>query len=434
VGVQHARTTDLLSPGPYWETRLSALSLGGQAAAYVLGILLARYLGVEGFEAYVVASAAFILMVTLVPQGLEKYSLKLLPPLLDRQDLAPIRGYLRFSTFRILLACLLVGIPVAAWASQSNGLSPDTRTTIVISCLSLPAGALVHLALEVLTAFGRPTAAALVFRVAVPGLVLALVSSAMALDLGLRATWAIGAWGLSWCLALGLMSWQIMRAAPPALLTGESVVASGHWAAEARPFWIYRVALAVLAQAGVVALEGLQPSASAVGAFAAALATASIAQVLATSTNRVYASRLSVLLEHGDFQGIFRLHRERLRWLALPLLAYVVITFVLARQVMGLFRPEFVEQGATALRILAAGSVLGTLLSVTATYLKHRGANHLLFRSVVCAVALQLVLLLLLVPRLGAIGAALAHAVATCFMYGNLGWLARRDLRKLQSA
>jgi O-antigen/teichoic acid export membrane protein len=433
VGVQHARSTDLLSPRPYWETRLSVLSLCGQAVAYVLGILLARYLGVEGFEAYVVASAAFILLVTLVPQGLEKYSLKLLPPLLDRRELAPLRGYLRFATFRILLASLLVGIPVGIWASQSNRLSPDTRTAIVISCLSLPAGALVHLAMEVLTVFGRPTAAALVFRVAVPGVVLALVSMAMVLNLGLGAPWAIGAWGLSWCVALGLMTWQIVRAAPPALLKGEAVAEPAHWAARARPFWLYRVALAVLAQAGVVALEGLQPSVSAVGAFAAALATASIAQVLATSTNRVYASRLSMLLEHREFQGIFRLHRERLRWLALPLLAYLLITLVFARQIMGLFRPEFVEQGATALRILAASSVLSTLLSVTPTYLKHRGENQLLFRNVVFAVALQIVLLVVLVPRLGTTGAAIAYAIATGALYGNLARLARRDLRTLQS-
>jgi O-antigen/teichoic acid export membrane protein len=414
---------------PNWETTLSTLSLCGQALSFLLGILLARNLGVEGFEAYVVASAAFILMVTIVPQGLEKYSLNLLPPLLNRQEMAPLRGYLRFAGWRILLACLLVGLPVGLWALQSSGLSPDTRTGILISCFSLPAGALVHLALEVLTVFGRPVAAALVFRVVVPGVVLALVCLAMAMNLGLRSTWAVGAWGLSWSIALGLMIWQIRRSAPPALFKARAVAEPALWAAGARPFWLYRVALAALAQAGVIALEGLQPSASAVGAFAAAWATASLAGVLAASTNRVYASRLSLLLADRDLQGIKRLHEERLRWLALPLLAYLLVTLLFARQIMALFRPEFVEQGAMALRILAASSVVSTLLSLAPTYLKHRGENQMLSRNVLMAVILQVVLLVLLVPSLGALGAAIAYAVATSLMYGNLARQARRDLK-----
>jgi len=71
---------------------------------------------------------------------------------------------------------------------------------------------------------------------------------------------------------------------------------------------------------------------------------------------------------------------------------------------------------------------------VTPTYLKHRGENQLLFRNVVFAVALQIVLLVVLVPRLGTTGAAIAYAIATGALYGNLARLARRDLRTLQSA
>jgi O-antigen/teichoic acid export membrane protein len=399
----------------------------------VLGILLARNLGVQGFESYVVASAAFILMVTFVPQGLEKYSLKLLPPLLDRGEPERVRGYLRFAGRRILLACALVGTLVGLWAAFASQLAPQTRWGVVISCLALPAGALVHLGLEVLTVFGRPIAAALVFRVVVPCLVLALVTVLLALGLELRATWAIAGWGLSWCVALLLMGWQVRGVAPFGLLRGTAVQEPALWAAKARPFWTYRVALAVLAQAGVLALEAAQTSPSAVGAFAAALATASIVQVLATATNRVYASRLSLLLERRDYGGIRRLQAERLRWLTPPLLAYLLFVMLFAGPIMALFRPEFVAQGAMALRILSVGTVLSTLLSVAPTYLKHRGENRALFRFVSFAALLQIVLLLLLVPSRGAVGAAIAYCVATSLMYAGLALRAHRELNALQS-
>ena len=67
---------------------LAALAVIGQAIAYVLSVVLARRLGVEGYEAYAVASAAFLLMVTEAPQGVDKYTLRFLPALMERRDWA----------------------------------------------------------------------------------------------------------------------------------------------------------------------------------------------------------------------------------------------------------------------------------------------------------------------------------------------------------
>lgn len=420
-----------------WETRLTALSLAGQAIAYVLGIVVARHLGVEGFEAYVVASAAFILMVTFVPQGLEKFSLRLLPPLVERGDWAAHRAYVRFASWRILLASVLVGALVAAWALLAPGFSRDARIALLISCLSLPVGALVHLALEVLTGLGKPFAAAMIFRLVVPALVLALVGLTLAWRPAMPAPWPIAAWGLSWCVALALMAWQIRRALPSGFaspLPERAAISCPEWISSARPFWFYRVWLAVLAQAGVLALERLQPSASAVGAFAAAAATASIAQVLATSTNRVYASRLSVLLERRDFGTIVKERDERLRWLGVPLLAYIALAWLFARPLVAMFRPEFAEEGALALRLLACGTAISIYFSVAPTYLKHSGQGRELYRHVAIGALVQLGLLWWLVPRFGATGAATASLVATVVIYGNLARLARRELTALEAS
>jgi hypothetical protein len=49
-------------------------------------------------------------MVTIVPQGLEKYALRLIPPLLDRADWRPLCGYLQFGVRRMLWACWIVGV------------------------------------------------------------------------------------------------------------------------------------------------------------------------------------------------------------------------------------------------------------------------------------------------------------------------------------
>ena len=57
------------------------------------------------------------------------------------------------------------------------------------------------------------------------------------------------------------------------------------------------LALTFVTQCGVIAMDRFQPDPAAVGAYAAAAATANLVVVLATATNRFYSPRLSMLLE-----------------------------------------------------------------------------------------------------------------------------------------
>lgn len=368
-------------------------------------------------------------MVAMVPQGIEKYALKVIPAWLERSDAASVRAYLAFGCRRILLGCVVVGVPVALWAWHDADLTYATRVAVVISCVSLPAGALVHLGMEALTAMGRPLAAATIFRVAVPALVLLLIASVLAFSRMVTGPFAIAAWGVAWCIALGLMAWQVRIAMPPGHTAAlPARMAEAEWIVQARPFWIYRIWPAVLAQAGVVALDQLQPSASEVGAFAAALATASIAQILATATNRVYASRLSVLLANHDRVGVAALRHARLRWLVVPLALYLLVVLVFAGDILAFFRPEFVQDGVVPLRLLAVCIALTTLLSVEPTYFKHQGRSRTLLAHVAAAMLVQFVLLLVTVPRFGATGAAIAYGAAAAMLYAGLAWRAHRDL------
>ncbi len=51
--------------------QLSTLAIAGQGLFYLLTVVLARRLGVDGFEAYSVAVAAVVLLASVATRGLE---------------------------------------------------------------------------------------------------------------------------------------------------------------------------------------------------------------------------------------------------------------------------------------------------------------------------------------------------------------------------
>jgi O-antigen/teichoic acid export membrane protein len=404
-------------------SHLVGVAIIGQAIAYGLAILVARRLSVTGFEAYVVASAIFILGATLAPLGVEKLTLRRWPALARAQDWGPARGLLRFGVRRTLGTAVAAGAVIAIWAGMRS--PAPVRSAILVTCLSLPAGALVHYAVDLLTAAGRPFRALAICRIAVPAAALLVFVATMAFGNATGAT-AVGAWGAAWLAALGLMAVSLRPRLDPRLLAAVPRIDPG-WAREAQPFLVYRAAQSLLAQSGVIALELWGQHGIAVGAFAAAMATTGMAAVLATATNRAYGRDLGLLLEAGDSAGVAALHRRRLAWLLPALAGFLCVALAFPGAILRLFRPEFAMAGATPLRLLALTTAITVLFALAPTQLKFQRRNRVIYSVMAAAAAAQVGLLLVLVPQLGAAGAALAYMLAMGGGYAAFAMLARRQ-------
>ncbi len=155
---------------------------------------------------------------------------------------------------------------------------------------------------------------------------------------------------------------------------------------------------------------------------------------MSTSTNRYYARRLSILLEQKDYSGLLELRRERLRWLLPAMAIFLAIVFYFGPEILGFFRPEFVDEGLTALNIFAVSTAISVLFALAPTYLKYMGHNRATRNVVVIAAVVQVVLLIVLVPRFAATGAASAYAVSMSGMYLVFSRIARNKLATLRSS
>ncbi len=409
------------------------LAVAGQSVAYFLTIVLARQLSVDGFEAYAVASAAFTLMVMYTPRGLEKYALRLLPALYERRDWAQARGYLRFGLRRTFTTSIVLGLVTFLWVKYFSDYPAAIKLAIAVSCLSLPAGALVHYYVEVLSANGKDILATAIFRVAVPITVLFLVGVLLYLPIELSGPMAVGSWGMAWLVMLIVIVIMVRQTTMPEVWSAEPAEDKSTWSSAARPILIFIMSLALLAQVGVIALDRLHPSATAVGAYVAAIGTANMTLVMATSTNRYYARRLSILLEQKDYAGVLVVRRERLRWLLPAMAVFLATVFYFGSEILGFFRPEFVDEGLTALKIFAVSTAISVLFALAPTYLKYMGHNRTTRNMVVGAAIVQIILLIVLVPPFAATGAAVAYAVSMSGMYLVSSLIARKELARLKS-
>ena len=397
----------------------------GQSLGLFVTLLAARLLDVEGFSAYAVAAALFIVLATTAPLGSEKHALRHLPAMIDAGRLSEARGLLTFGVWRTLRVALLAGTGAAAWALLALEPGPE-RSAILVTCLSLPAGALCHYGVEALTATDWPALAMLLFRVLVPLIALCLVALATLAPAQVSGAYVVGAWGTGWLVALVGLALALRAFTPSGLWQATPIGDHGIWRTEARPFLAYRLSMSVLAQSPVLVLGLLGTSAADPGILAAAASTAGMVTVLATATNRAYGRELGLLLGREDAMGIAALRRARRRWMLPVVLLFLLLLWMFAEQVLTLFQPRFAEAGQWPLRILALANAVTVLLALAPTMLKFRGDGQSTYRILAAAAGAQLIALLLLVPSFGATGAALAYLITVVGMYAVFTALAWR--------
>ena len=403
--------------------QLVAVAVAGQLMAFAFSLTMARRVDVGAFEAWAVAASTFLLLVSLAPLGSEKLALRLLTPRINSNDYAGVATYLGFAGRRTLVVALVAAAALTIFALAAR--SGDVARALVATAFALPAGALAQVGLEVLSAAGRPMLALLLVGLLVAALALALALVALAAGVAITGAQAVGFWGLGWLVALALMTATLRPWLPP---KRPAPAEATSWAIEARPFLVYRVALALLAQSGVLALELLGPP-GAVGAYAAAMAVATLGSVFATATNRAYGRQLALLLEEQDAAGIAELHRARRRWMVPVLAIFLLPVWLVPGPILAAFRPEFATAATASLRILASTIAFTVLFALAPTVLKFRRQRRSLYAVVAATAGMQLVLLVVLVPRWGATGAAAAYAASMTGLYAALAGMASLDSR-----
>ena len=392
----------------------AAVKLAAMGLVLLLQWVLVRLLGTQGYGDFTYAVTWYGAILALVTFGLQEATVRFVAEYRARRDPAGLEGFLAWSRHRgLALGSAAAAGGVAAAALLGRCGHAALAATAVPVALALAPGAMLLLTGALLRAEERFVPAQLPLQIVQPAALMALAWLAVAW-LGLprearTAGWAfLGAVTVAYCTSRALAARSLR--APGA---GEARSEPRRW----REATVHLAALAVvplLARADVMML-GAAAGTREAGIYAVAVHLAGVVEAGFNLLTSVTMARIAALHAAGDrttLARLLRLFAAAAAATSLPVAAALVISGDLVLSLLG---PDFVA-GRLPLAVLALGGLIHVLTGPVARLLTMTGYHRPVLRLMVGAAVANLALNALLIPPLGALGAAAATAVATAGM------------------
>jgi len=384
--------------------------VAGVGVGFGVQVLLARVLGTLSYGTYVWVFSWMMLLLLLCRAGLATASLRFVPEFSAHEDWSRLRGWLRTSQLAVLLASLAVASATALTVFfLGERLSDAARRTFFVGCLALPIYASLQLLGHQLRGFKRVLASQ------VPSTLLQPVLLGLAALLVVAGSGQLDAPAAMWLnlgsasAALLLSAVHLRRALPPELSGAPGRSETRAWLRVAAPLMLFN-ALFVIQERSDVLLVGSLAGAEQAGLYAAASRIASVILFGLTAINAWAAPLIADLYARQDRAGLQRLVRLAAQGIFVSTLPIALGVLVFGVEILSLFGPDF-PRAYRALVILAGSQLVNALVGPVGMLMTMTGRQALAARILGAHAFLMVALNVLLIPRLGLEGAAIATGV-----------------------
>ncbi|HET7475025.1 MAG TPA: flippase [Dermatophilaceae bacterium] len=415
AGVAERTRTTGRADGPGDTAHLSGLARGGvlnlvgalcsQGTLLLITVLIARFLTRQDVGRYALCFAMMSLLGLLSLAGFRAALTRFVAMFVADADAGRIRGTVRLGVWVSLVSSTVLGLLLTMLAGPIATLfrDPGLVTGIQLTGLSIPAMTISDAALAATQGWRTMRPFTLIGRIYEPLVRLGLTVVALLLGWGLTgAFWAllIGAWTAA---ALSVISLRtFLRRTPPARPTYEtrkifsfSMVSWGSSLATAGLLWADTLIL------------GRLTSTADVGVYTVATRLVTLAVFVMAPINAAFAPQIARLHHLGDHARLGETYAAATAWIMRLSLPAFVMLMVFPGHLLRLFGEGYVI-GASVTVALALGQLVNAGTGPCATVLNMSGRVSLNMVNNITVLALNVALNLLLIPRLGIFGAALA--------------------------
>jgi O-antigen/teichoic acid export membrane protein len=401
----------------------------GRGVQFAGQVLLARVLGPEGFGLYALGWALLGLVRLVAPLGLE-IGIVRFGAQAAASGAPAVGGVVRRSLVATLVSSALFGAGLWLLADAiSTDLFDEPRVAPVLRLLApaVPLAALVRVMSAATRVSGQMKLSVLAEDLAQPAVIFVLLV-AVQLAGASGVLEATAATTLSFAVALGVASACLMRAFPG--MCGVRPVGGAPLHALAA-FSIPSMLAASLSVASILVdriMIGHFRPVHEVGIYQAISQSSMVFMVILNAMNTIFGALVPTLELDGERGRLAEMLRVTTKW-AVYLSAPVALVFcLLADPVIEVLFGRAYLDGAPALRLLALAQLANVAVGQIGMVLIMTGRQLSWLALTVPAFALNLVLNIVLVPRLGTTGAAISSLASTTALLGAASWLASVQL------
>lgn len=398
-----------------------AIRVASAACTFLSQIIFARWLGASEFGVYVALWTWVLLVGDLVHLGLAPAAQRFIPVYRKPNQDAHLRGFISGGSWIVLGSAIIAAVAIAAvaWLLEASGLP-----AIAFACLTLPAYALSLMLDGIARSFNWMGLALLPGFILRPMLLIGSVVVAHAFGMTtdaatLMAATAIGAW-IATALQAVLLRARLREIVPP----GPKEHAVRSWLATAFPILLVWGFYTLLTYVDVLVLQHFRPAAE-VALYYAATKTLTLVAFVSFAVSASVAHRFAE--NAGDPVRLSELVAKSVRMTFWPALAATLVLLAIGKPFLQLYGPDFVP-GYPVMFIVAIGLLARAAVGPAERLLSMLGQQRACAMVYASAFACNAVLCVLLIPRHGAYGAAIATALAIVVESVLLFVVARRRL------
>jgi O-antigen/teichoic acid export membrane protein len=397
------------------------------ALAYGSQVVFARWMGTHEFGIYVYVWTWVLLIGQALDLGLATAAQRFIPEYRAHKLFDLLRGFLAGARWlavgvAIAIAALCAGI---VWLA-APWLDDYTIIPLMIACLALPAYALGNVQDCIARAYDWVGLGIMPTYIVRQALLTVFMAGAWFAGLPIDAVTAmVLAVVALWLPALGQMV-VLDRRLHIYVERGPRAYALGLWLRTSLPILMAESMFLVFAYTDILMLQQFRPSED-VAVYYAAAKTLALVSFIHFSLSATTAHRFSGYYAAGDREGLAQFLRQAIRWTFWPSLVATAILLAFGEPLLRLFGPQFTD-GYPIMFILAIGLLSRAAIGPMERFLNMLDQQNICAAVYALAIAVNVIICVLLIPRFGMIGAAVATTAALVIETVLLFMVAKRRL------
>ena len=385
--------------------------VGSAMLALASQVLLARWMGSFQFGIYIYVWTWVLMIGALSDFGLSSAARRFIPEYTELKALDRLRGFLtgsRWLAFAIATGIGAIGAVIVT--ALAPYIEDFTVVPLYLACVTIPIYGLVQVQAGIAQSYDWPNLALMPFYIIRQFCITLLVGIAYFIGAPTHAVTAmLIAVATTWAVTFGQMI-MLDRRLKSKVPAGPKSYEVKTWFATSLPIFVVEGFYLLLTYVDILALEHLRSPDEVAVYYAGARLLAIVAfvyfAIAGATTHKFTQYHVS-----GDKERLASFFAETIKWTFWPSLAACALILAFGRPLLGLFGAGF-ESGYSVMFILSIGMLARAAVGPAERLLNMLGERKQCALIYAAAFAINLMLCVILIPRVGITGAGIATSSA----------------------